>query len=44
MFFRTIHASIEAPTTPRKLVEFIKEIPKIQAWKEEVVEHTLSLN
>ncbi|KAI7908276.1 uncharacterized protein BX663DRAFT_547883 [Cokeromyces recurvatus] len=29
--FRSIHASIETPTTPRKLVEYIKEVPKILA-------------
>ncbi|KAI8082203.1 hypothetical protein BDF21DRAFT_338690, partial [Thamnidium elegans] len=31
--FRVIHATIETPTSPRKLVEFVKEIPNILAWK-----------
>lgn len=43
MLFRIIHATIETPTSPRKLVEFVKEIPNILDWKEAVVEHTVEL-
>ncbi|RCH81410.1 hypothetical protein CU097_003658 [Rhizopus azygosporus] len=43
MLFRTIHATIETPTSPRKLVEFVKEIPNMLAWKEAVVDHTVGL-
>ncbi|RCH83415.1 hypothetical protein CU098_006074 [Rhizopus stolonifer] len=43
MLFRIIHATIETPTSPRKLVEFVKEIPNMLAWKEAVVEHTVEL-
>ncbi|KAI8880091.1 hypothetical protein K501DRAFT_255655 [Backusella circina FSU 941] len=43
MLFRTIHATIETPTSPRKLVEFVKEIPNMLAWKEAVIEHTVEL-
>lgn len=40
---RTVHATIEVPTTPRKLVEYIKKVPNILAWKQAVVKHALQL-
>jgi hypothetical protein len=39
--FRTIHATIEIPTTPRKLVAYLQELPKILAWKEAVVNYAI---
>lgn len=41
--FRSIHASSETPMSPRKLVEYVKEVPKILAWKRAVVDHTVGL-
>lgn len=41
--FRTIHATIEVPTTPRKLVTYVQELPKILAWKQAVVNHAIQL-
>lgn len=41
--FRTIHAVIQVPKSPRKLVEYVQEIPHILAWKQAVVTHTLKL-
>ncbi|KAI9026426.1 hypothetical protein CLU79DRAFT_698637, partial [Phycomyces nitens] len=43
MLFRSIHASIETPTSSKKLVGFVKEIPNILAWKQAVVDHTVGL-
>ncbi|KAL0084648.1 hypothetical protein F4703DRAFT_1981162 [Phycomyces blakesleeanus] len=43
MLFRSIRESIGAPTSPRKCVEAFKEIPKIQAWRQAVVDHTVGL-
>lgn len=39
--FRTIHATIEIPTTPRKLVAYLLELPKILVWKEAVVNYAI---
>lgn len=44
MMFRSLHATIEVPTTPRTLVAHIQNVPKILAWKQAVIDHTLQFN
>lgn len=39
--FRTIHVAIEVPTTPRNLIAYLQELPKILAWKEAVVNYAI---
>ncbi|KAG1294838.1 hypothetical protein G6F66_004867 [Rhizopus arrhizus] len=42
--YRKIDATIEIPNTPRKLKAYIKEIPKIFAWKQAVTNHMIDMN
>lgn len=42
--YRKIDATIEIPNTPRKLKAYIKEIPKIFAWKQAVINHVIDMN
>jgi hypothetical protein len=42
--YRTDDVNMEIPTTPRKLLAYINEIPKILAWKQAVVNHAINLN
>lgn len=44
MMFRSLHATIEVPTTPRTLLAYIQNVPKILAWKQAVIDHTLQFN
>lgn len=44
MMFRSLHATIEVPTTPRTLVAYIQNVPKILAWKQAVIDHTLQFD
>lgn len=43
LMFRSTHATIQVPNSPRKVVEYAQEIPRILAWKQAVVQHTLKL-
>ncbi|PHZ09141.1 uncharacterized protein RHIMIDRAFT_264085 [Rhizopus microsporus ATCC 52813] len=40
-YYRKIHTSFRCPTTPRLLIEYIKQITKILQWKEAIVNLTL---
>ncbi|KAI8645556.1 hypothetical protein BD408DRAFT_338648, partial [Parasitella parasitica] len=44
VMYRTIDVNMEIPTTPRKLIAYINEIPKILAWKQALINHAISLN
>jgi hypothetical protein len=39
--FRTVHATVEVPNTPRKLVAYIQELLKVLAWKQAVVDYAI---
>jgi hypothetical protein len=43
IMYRNIVATVDVPTTPRKLLAYLKEIPKIFAWKEAVINHVFEL-
>ncbi|KAG1166478.1 hypothetical protein G6F36_012928 [Rhizopus arrhizus] len=40
-YYRKTHTSFRCPTTPRLLIEYIKQIVKILQWKEAIVNLTL---
>lgn len=42
--YRTVDVVVEIPTTLRKLIAYINEIPNILAWKEALINHALNLN
>jgi hypothetical protein len=41
--YRTADVVVEIPTTPRKLIPYINEIPNILVWKEALINHALNL-
>ena len=44
VMYRTVDVNMEIPTTSRKLVVYINEIPKLLAWKQALITHAISLN
>ncbi|CAO3678995.1 unnamed protein product [Rhizopus microsporus] len=44
VMYRTVDVVVEIPTTPRKLIAYINEIPNILAWEEALINHALNLN
>lgn len=42
--YRTVDVNMEIPTTPRKLIAYINEIPNILEWKQAVINHAINLN
>jgi hypothetical protein len=43
VMYRTADVVVEIPTTPRKLIPYINEIPNILVWKEALINHALNL-
>jgi hypothetical protein len=41
--YHDVHTTIIAPTTPRLLVKYVKEIPSLFAWEEAVVHNALEV-
>ncbi|KAG1535323.1 hypothetical protein G6F50_010742 [Rhizopus delemar] len=44
VMYRTVDVNMEIPTTPRKLIAYINEIPRMLAWKQTLINHAISLN